>query len=353
MLTNNLNKILLLIFLVVCVSAASGFADGERIINLRGKWHFQLGDSEKYSDPNYDDSEWEQIYVPSTWQKEGFYNYSGYAWYRTTFELDQDADTRSLFLRLGRIDDCDEVYLNGHFIGGTGGFPPDYFTAYNVQRNYYIPEEYINQNGRNVIAVRVFDEGGVGGITYGDLGVYSTEILTDHSINLVGNWKFILSDNMDYADKNFNDNDWDDIVVPAAWESQGFYEYDGFAWYRKSFRIPSDNPLKDMILILGKIDDMDQVFVNGYKVGETGDIEGKWARDDEWDKYRIYYIPNGLLEVGKINVISVRVYDQELRGGIYQGPLAIIPRTEYKEFWREYYHHNDNEFVRWIKSFQY
>ena len=342
-----------LIIILGCTGITDTKADGDRIVSLRGKWQFQLGDSEKYKEPNYDDSEWEEIYVPSTWQKQGFYNYSGYAWYRTTFELDRNADIRSLFLRVGRIDDCDEVYLNGHFIGNTGGFPPDYFTAYNVQRNYYIPEEYLNVNGKNTIAIRVFDAGGVGGITYGDLGVYQMDVLTDNGINLVGNWKFILSDNMDYAEKNFNDNDWENVVVPSSWESQGFSEYDGFAWYRKSFRIPSDQKLDDMILILGKIDDMDQTFINGYKVGETGNMERKWASNDEWNQYRIYYIPNGLLEAGKINVISVRVYDQELRGGIYQGPLSIIPRTEYKEFWKEYYRQNNNDFVRWIKSFEY
>ncbi len=329
------------------------FAQGDRIESLRGKWLFQLGDNKDYAKPDYDDSDWEVVYVPSTWQKEGFYNYSGYAWYRTTFELDNDINTNSLFLKLGRIDDSDEVYLNGKYIGGMGGFPPDYFTAFNVQRSYYIPEEYLSQNGRNTIAVRVFDEGGVGGITNGFIGIYQENAGTENSISLVGNWKFQLFDNMDYAERNFNDSDWDNIVVPSTWEHQGFSEYDGFAWYRKKFTISTNKELKDMILLLGKIDDMDQVYINGYKVGETGDIERKWAKDGEWDKYRIYYIPNGLLEPGKQNTIAVRVYDQEQRGGIYQGPVAIIPRTEYKAFWKQYYKYHENGFANWIMSWQY
>jgi sialate O-acetylesterase len=103
--------------------------DKEHRTSLDGDWRFALGDNKKFARPEYDDSEWEKIYVPSHWQREGFRNYHGYAWYRkkVTIEVeDQDA----LYLELGKIDDVDEVYFNGHFIGGTGGFPPDYFTAF-------------------------------------------------------------------------------------------------------------------------------------------------------------------------------------------------------------------------------
>ncbi len=344
----------IVIGLIILLTTASQTANAQkdRVVNLRGKWYFQLGDNEKYADSNYDHSNWEKIAVPSSWQSEGFRNYTGYAWYRTTFELDDKVDTRALFLRLGEIDDCDEVFLNGHYIGGIGGFPPNYFTAYNVDRNYFINEEYLNEKGENVIAVRVFDEGGVGGIMGRDVGIYQTQLYTENCISLIGNWKFSLFDNEVNSKKNLDDSSWENIIVPSSWERQGFTEYDGFAWYRKTFKIPSDYTGKDMILILGKIDDMDETFINGVRVGSTGDIESKWARNEEWNKYRIYYIPNGLLKKGASNTIAVRVYDQEQRGGIYEDPLVIIPRTEYKQFWKEYYKHK-NVFFDWVASFQY
>ena len=95
-----------------------------------------------------------------------------------------------------------------------------------------------------------------------------------------------------------------------------------------------------MVLLLGRIDDMDEVFVNGQRIGGTGSIERKWARNDEYRKPRTYFIPDELLRPGKENLIAIRVYDQEQKGGMYEGPLAIIPRTQYKEFWREYQSEN-------------
>ena len=46
----------------------------------------------------------------------------------------------ALYLVLGRIDDADEVYLNGKLIGKSGNFPPEYITAYNKVRRYNIPQ---------------------------------------------------------------------------------------------------------------------------------------------------------------------------------------------------------------------
>lgn len=103
----------------------------------------------------------EDIYVPASWNDEGFSNYAGFAWYRTSFMIDFQPD-EPLFLELGRIDDSDEVYINGKLIGSTGGMPPNYFTGYNINRLYLIPTEYLVKGKENVIAVRVYDEGGVG-----------------------------------------------------------------------------------------------------------------------------------------------------------------------------------------------
>ncbi len=346
----NIQHLFVFILLLTLTSSAS-YSQSDRVLNLRGRWYFQLGDNERYANPEFDHSDWEKVDVPSAWQSEGFRHYTGYAWYRTTFKLDEDVDTRALFLRLGRIDDSDEVFLNGHFIGGIGGFPPDYFSAYNVERNYFMPREHLKK-GENVLAVRVYDGGGEGGIVGRTVGIYQTQLYTENCISLAGNWQFRLFDNEEYSKKKIDETGWENITVPSSWERQGFADYDGFAWYRKTFEIPADYKGTDMILILGKIDDMDETFINGEKVGSTGDIESKWASHEEWSKYRIYYIPNGLLKKGVNNTIAVRVYDQEQQGGIYGDPLVIIPRTEYKEFWKEYYKHK-NVFFDWVASFEY
>lgn len=323
-----------LLLLVTVINLAQA-AEGERKANLRGTWKFTLGDNKNYAKPDYNDSDWENIYVPAAWQEEGFRRYYGFAWYRTTFEM-EFKDNEPLFLELGRIDDVDEVYINGHLIGTTGGFPPDYFTAFSVHRTYVIPTEYLARGKKNVIAVRVYDEGGEGGIIGRDVGIYSYANYYENGFTLIGNWKFRLSDDKKWAEESYNDSEWENVVVPATWESQGFREYDGFAWYRKHFTLPKNFKSSDMVALLGKIDDMDEVFINGTLIGSTGNIERKWARDDEWQKPRTYFIPDGLLKPGQPNVIAVRVYDQTGNGGIFEGPVTIIARDEYKEFWRRY-----------------
>jgi hypothetical protein len=328
-----------LVLLTILLTAEAGCQDRERRENLQGYWKFILGDNMKFAKPEYDDSEWEKIYVPDSWQDEGFENYNGYAWYRKTFDLDVESGD-VLYLELGRIDDADQVYFNGKLIGATGGFPPDYVTAYNYHRRYLIPMELVNKDAKNVIAVRVYDAGGEGGIVDSPVGVYHYPNFSENSFNLFGKWKFHLFDNEEWAKENFDDSAWEDIMVPGGWENQGFRNYDGFAWYRKSFKLPEKFKAEDLMLLMGKIDDMDEVYINGTLVGRTGNINRKWASDDEYNRYRNYSIPDDVLKPGKVNIIAVRVYDQQQRGGIYEGPLTILPRSEYKQFWRKYREEN-------------
>jgi len=64
----------------------------------------------------------------------------------------------------GKIDDCDETYLNGTLIGKTGTMPPEYNSEWTAFRTYEMPEHLINWEGENTLAVRVYDGGGPGGI---------------------------------------------------------------------------------------------------------------------------------------------------------------------------------------------
>jgi len=131
-------------------------AESYAFIDLKGSWKFSIGDNPEWADEDYDDSDWEEINVPSLWENEGFYGYDGFAWFRKTLELNISQLDENLFLYLGYIDDVDETYFNGHLIGLSGSFPPNISTAYNAQRKYFIPTSLLKK-GTNVISVRVFD----------------------------------------------------------------------------------------------------------------------------------------------------------------------------------------------------
>ena len=311
--------------------------DWERFVNLKGYWKFSIGDDLNWAKTSYYDDDWEEIKVPSSWEDEGFHGYNGYAWYRKHFRFRGEIPSNVVYLLLGAVDDVDQAYVNGNLVGSTGSFPPNYKTAYYAYRKYPVPTQYLNRNGDNVIAVRVYDSELQGGIIKGDIGLYISEgLATD--LNLEGQWKFKTGDNKEWKEPNFNDKNWDSIVVPGYWEPQGYNNYDGYAWYRKTVKVPSEFKNEKLVLVMGKIDDLDEVYLNGKLVGSTGTMhdnpnENKFS--NEYAQFRGYYLPDGLIKINEDNVIAVRVYDGWKDGGIYEGPVGLITQKDYIKYWRE------------------
>lgn len=321
--TGKMRRLLTFLLIALATVSTAEAQELDRLLNLRGYWKFSIGDHKEWARTDYDDSDWEEIYVPRRWEREGFNGYDGYAWYRTTFEGKDLDGEKTVYIKLGYIDDVDEVFVNGEKIGFSGGFPPDYYTAWRAERVYRIPDGLLNYDGENLIAVRIFDKGGEGGIYSGEVGLMVPEEGYEQTIYLEGTWKIKISDRDEYAQPDYDDSRWEDIMVPSNWKSIGIYDLDDFAWYRKKFTISGEQGMEDMTIICGKIDDFDEVFINGTKVGSTKDGR-RLGRSSSYDELRVYEIPNGLLKPGE-NTIAVRVEDIGDNGGIYKGPVMIAP----------------------------
>jgi hypothetical protein len=307
------------------------------LLNLRGQWKIELGDNMKWADPKFDDSKWDKIRVPSSWEDEGYPGYDGYAWYRKHFTVDKELKNDVIYLQIGYVDDVSEVYLNGHMVGFEGQFPPQFITAYNVARPYLVPQQYLNYSGDNVIAVRVYDQRLAGGITHGSVGLFEPRDYLTPAYDLAGTWKFTTGDNASWKDADANDRTWTKVIVPAYWETQGFRDYDGFGWYRTTFKVPEKLVGERLILLLGKIDDFDETYLNGQLVGRTGRMRKNMDPDDRGNEYaqlRAYLIPSDLLIPGRDNTLAVRVKDVYMQGGIYDGPIGLITREKYREWKR-------------------
>ncbi|MEK7475000.1 MAG: acetylxylan esterase [Candidatus Coatesbacteria bacterium] len=141
-------------------------------------WKFALGDGPERAATGFDDSGWKPIEAGKPWEQAGYPDYDGYAWYRIRVRVPaawRNSEAyrvkRALLLSLGPIDDCDQTFFNGELVGGTGRMPPEYASAYNVPRRYEIAESQVNWDGDNVIAVRVYDGGGAGGLVGGPLAL--------------------------------------------------------------------------------------------------------------------------------------------------------------------------------------
>ncbi len=122
-----------------------------------------------------------------------------------------------------------------------------------------------------------------------------------------------------------------------SWEKQGFTEpnphhvypsgtaklrkqpYDGSAWIRVKFTIPESWKTTSVRLVGGPIDDADECWVNGVKVGETS-LE---KFPDAYKRIRNYRIPENILRFGRENLLQIKVFDRSGEGGVL-GPLKII-----------------------------
>jgi len=328
------------LLLLATVNIGLNAQDLRDYISLNGKWYFSIGDDEDWARYHYNHFNWEQVNVPSTWEQQGFNGYDGYAWYRKEVKIAATASNKSLWLDLGFIDDVDEVYLNGELIGKSGKFPPHFKTAYNAHRLYKIPSQYIRYGEENMIAVRVYDAYNEGGIISGNIRIRSEINPLMPDLSLEGKWKFKTGDKSYYKAVEYNDVTWDEIFVPKPWEEQGYENYDGMAWYRNKVVLPDNLKQQRLVILLGKIDDVDEVYINGELVGQTGEINDDYffVYNEAWTALRGYVIPPRLYQNLSSMTIAVRVQDRMQTGGIYQGPVGIITMDKYIEFWNSKRH---------------
>jgi hypothetical protein len=159
-------------------------------------------------------------------------------------------------------------------------------------------------------------------------------------------WKFMPGDELSWAAPEYNDSSWKKISPLQVWDAQGYADLDGYAWYRVHFTIPSSlkqgSFFKDtLIFYLGKIDDRDQVWLNGKPLGQNGvtfpadsvfpdkiPYEGEtWAKER---KYRLA-VDDPRILWDRENVLAVRVYDRDGLGGMY-GPELYIRMRDVEDY---------------------
>ncbi len=315
----------ILLFWFVGLSLNVNASNWVRLARLDGLWNFSVGDNMQWANPQYDFGEWDKIYVPGTWEKH-YQGYNGFAWYCKHFDVSWMPENGEIALMLGYIDDVDEVFINGVKVGQTGSFFPDFETAHNVERKYLIDRSIIKPTN-NVISVRVYDIGIDGGIIRGNkIGLYYNSDFELLSLDLSGEWKFSNVRKRGITRPDFDDSDWNTITVPGKWENQGYASHDGYAWYRTKFTLPHSINTDDLYLVLGKIDDYDKVYLNGDLIGRTEYLDDytRFRSEIAWKLYRVYRIPRSKLKTENVLVVEVR--DNQIDGGIYEGPVGIANR---------------------------
>jgi beta-galactosidase len=156
-------------------------------------------------------------------------------------------------------------------------------------------------------------------------------------------WKFLLGDPMDAYRDDFNDRTWKHIDLPHDWvisqpfyrgenktyntqNMQGFFVWEGVAWYRKEFTLP-DITGREVYLYFGGAYRNSTIYVNGRKAG--GRVYG----------YSSFELDiSAFVKPGEKNHVAVRIdngceaSDRWYSGsGLYRDVyIRIVPRVHIK-----------------------
>ncbi|GAB3924885.1 putative Ig domain-containing protein [Mucilaginibacter myungsuensis] len=162
-----MKRTLLTVAAIVCLAFN---ADAQ--ISIAKGWKINIGDSPEWSSPTFNDADWKAANVSVPWEANGYPGHDGFGWYRNhvvipTWLKEKAFLKDSLRISLANVDDRDEVFLNGKLIGRLGGAKGDIRTSGNWgPREYKISanDPAILWGKENLIAVRIFDRDGDGGM---------------------------------------------------------------------------------------------------------------------------------------------------------------------------------------------
>lgn len=120
----------------------------EAAASLNGTWKFAPDPPQDFSRPDFDDSAWSSIDVPSHWRLKGFKSWNGVGGYRRHVQIPEAWKGRRIKIHFDGVYSGAEVWFNGRRVGWhEGGFTPFEVDATN------------NVNHQdNVLALRVTEQ---------------------------------------------------------------------------------------------------------------------------------------------------------------------------------------------------
>lgn len=136
---------------------------------------------------NIDDSTWGIVNCPGyvDEQKDEFKAFDGFFWLRRNIDIPESWVGKELEVCIGDIDDNDITFFNGEEIGSTIGC--------GIVRTYTIPSRLVKK-GKNAIAIRIQDTGGLAGIwNVGPERLVIGPKGGNNRISISGEWKYALS----------------------------------------------------------------------------------------------------------------------------------------------------------------
>ena len=194
-----------------------------------------LNNKPPYFDPDYNDSDWQTVRIPTKFDRLNFANKNGVVWFRKEIELIKAEAENEARLWLGRIVDADTAYVNGKRVGAvTYKYPP---------RKYKLKKGVLKA-GKNLIAVRVVVNDGQGEFVADK--PYKL-FIGENEIDLKGEWKYKIAAVIEEDKK-------EEIFI--QWQPTGLfnamiapllnYKIKGVCWYQGESNTGREEEYKDL-----------------------------------------------------------------------------------------------------------
>ena len=145
--------------------------------------------------------------------------------------------------------------------------------------------------------------------------------------------RYRTGDDPAWSNPTVDDGGWQVLDVTREWTYQGVDNENGYGWYRMSVTLPASmkkaDPLKKALVVdLGFVDDADETFLNGKRIGKIGSMpDDPEGYDSKYNFRRFYLVHPSVVRWDKENVIAVRVYNGGDPGGMFGGPVKVRMAT--------------------------
>ncbi|MCX6122024.1 MAG: hypothetical protein NTX44_10470 [Ignavibacteriales bacterium] len=145
------NKLSVFFLLFSFLNTISVNAQLRKVIDINQDWKFKKENVDGAQDISYDDSEWETVRLPHTWnnldgQDGGNNYYRGIGWYRKSMSIASDFSGKKVYLKFNSANCKTDVHINGVLVGShIGSYAAFIFDI----------TKYISFGKLNTIAVKV------------------------------------------------------------------------------------------------------------------------------------------------------------------------------------------------------
>lgn len=192
-----------------------------------------------------------------------------------------------------------------------------WFFALQLYKKYHVPIGIINSSVGGTPIEAWISEAGFKGIEPASSRLkdfkkpgFIDSLLSKQSIQKsIFDTTFLAADigargNTPWFNTAFKPENWHHFWLPGYWADQGIAGLNGVVWFRKEIIVPASMSSRAGKLLLGRIVDADQTYLNGKLIGSTS------------YQYppRRYEVPPGLLLAGK-NILVIRVINTGGKGG--------------------------------------